>query len=414
MARNPIVNADGRTSYYTNSGVPYTTVSNPTDVNTIDKLAQPRDNNFTNKDASGTRVSHSGPGIGLLTSLDGKNTLWDNQDGTNHGNVGEGVGVVKVTGMPKRYQSQWPAMQDDIPFIQYGGMNRAINGRRLNGTSRPSLVQRNLHMRETVTEVREFELVDPKNPFLVRVKDKKNVSTYFPLEVVDTFVVKGAARRFQNIPLERSWTDPAIPFNTDMDKMPYLNTVLSMDSPYIRSMTTHIDELTLDVDVEVANGGAAPDVDWGDASAIDTGVSVTHTYAATGIYTVTVTSGTDVKTETFFMKDALYAPIPLSIVDPLFVSPPGTKSTSTTVTVDGTPFIKVFVDWGDGFSGSIPQGFDSYMPTTQTELQSTFDIAHTYTSAGSYVVRIFAEHLIESGLSQERKQVVLVKTVMVS
>jgi len=412
MARNPIVNSPGRQSYYTNSGVPYSTVDVPTDMATVDRLAQPRTSSFLNKDASGTRVSHSGQGAGIVANSTG-NLLWDNQDGTETGNLGEGVGVVKVTTQPKRHQSQMPTRQDDIPFIQFGGGSRMPNGRRLNGTAAPSLVQRRLHMRDVITEVREYELVDPKNPFLVRVKDKKSVATYFPQEVVDTFVVKGASRRFQNIPLDRGYAPPAIPINEDMDIMPYLNTSLSMDLPYIQTVTTHVDELELNIKTIVANGGAAPVVNWGDSST-DTGVDVTHTYASTGIYDITVTSGTDVKEYQFFMKDSSYAPIPLSIANPTFVSPAGTKSTSTTLTVAGTPFIKVFVDWGDGFSGNIPQGFDSYRPASQTPAASTFNLSHTYTSAGSYVVRIYAEHLIDGALSQERQQTSLVKTVAVT
>lgn len=413
MARNPIVNAAGRVSYYTNSGVPYSVVDQPTDVATVDKTAQPQDNNFLTKDASGTKVSHSGYGTGILVDSNGKNLLWDNEGGTNHGNTGEGIGIIKVTNMPRRHQSGCPTMQDDIPFVFYGSTNRALNGRRLTGTARPNLVQRKLHMRDVITEVREYELVDPKNPYVVRVKGRKSVSTYFPLEIVDAFVTKGASRRFQHIPLDRGYAPPAIPINEDMNKMPYLNTALSMDQPYIQSVERSINELTLTLKTTVANGGAVPVVNWGDGNS-DTGANVSHTYTSTGIYNVKITSGTDVKEATFFMRDSNYTPIPLSIAAPTFVSPAGTKSTSTTLTVDGTPSIKVFVDWGDSFSGNIPQGFDSYLPVTQTPAASTFNIAHTYTQPGSYVVRIFAEHLIEGDLSQERQQISLVKTVAVT
>jgi len=195
MTRNPIVNGPGRASYFTNSGQPYSTVDQPTDVALIDNLAQPRDNNF---------------------------------------------------------------------------INRAINGRRLTGTSRPSLIQRKLHMRDVITEVREFELVDPKNPFNVRVKSKKSVATYFPQEIVDTFVVKGASRRFQNIPLDQGYAPPAIPINEDMDSMPYLNTALSMEQPYIQTVTTHVDELELTIKAVVANAGSATlTVDWGETIMVE-------------------------------------------------------------------------------------------------------------------------------------------------
>jgi PKD repeat protein len=194
--------------------------------------------------------------------------------------------------------------------------------------------------------------------------------------------------------------------------MPYLETELSMKKPYIQSVTTHVDELELNIKTAIANGGAAPVIDWGDTNT-DTGTNVTHTYTNAGIYAVKVTSGTDVKEYTFFMRDVSYAPIPLSIVAPTFASPANTKSTSTALTVNGTPFIKVFVDWGDN-TGNIPQGFDAYLPVTQSPTDSTFNLAHTYQSAGSYVVRIFAEHLIEGAMAQERQQISLVKSVAVT
>jgi len=459
MARSPVFNTPDNHVYYTNSGVPYSTVANPGDLANIDKVAQPRENNFVNRDASGTVVTGSHI-QGTGTSVDGrKNILWDNQGGTATGTTGEGIGVIKVTTMPKRHQSFSPAIQDQ-PFLQYGGTNRSVGGRRMNG-SRPQMTNRKLHMRETVSTVTEYELPDPRNPFLAMIKDTKNVTTYFPEEKVDVFVVGGQSTRpskkFQVIPLDRSYADPAFAQNTDINHLPYLDAdtrpQLTMYSTYIQSLTEKIDGLELTLNAVLANAGSATySVDWGETLMIEgdpvgapdvfdtpdpqvttgiaSGTDVSHTYAVSGVYDVVLTNSADVsdtKKFTMFMKDTSFVPQALAFPS-AFVSnaAPWTVSGKTAsianFVVEGAPFISVFIDWGDN-TGS-HQNFEGFRPTGTTLTESTFNVSHTYKDAGSYMVKIYAEHLVDGVNStniygsnnvpnQARQQVTILKPVKI-
>lgn len=468
--RNPIQNAPGRTSYYTNSGTPYSSINQPTDIKNIDGLAQPLDAVFMNKDASGTRSNgdFKGSGVAPVFSVTatyavgavvaynkktykcktaittpgpwvaanwdvftGPNILWNNQEGDlpYNGATGQGIGVVKVTALagttgPGRYQYGMPETVNDIPFVIYG-TTRSVNGRRLNGTAAPNLVQRKLHMRETIVTKAEYELVDPKNPFLVKVKDHKQSITRFPLEIVDAFLVKNVnQKKSQFIPLDRGFAPSAIPMNEDINKLPYQSTVLSNNSPYIRNIQMSSDGLSLTL-TPVMQGTGTMSIDWGDTNTdtgLASGTETTHTYAATGVYDVKVTNDGDsndfYEIGNLFMKDASYVPIDLSFATPTFTAN-GTNGTKSTVTVNGTPFIKIFVDWGDGgFSkapyANVPSDMQGYTPVTQTAASTTFDISHNYKAAGSYNVKIYAEHLIDGALAPERKQISTLIPVTVS
>ena len=328
--------------------------------------------------------------------------------------MGQNVGTVKVTNQFRRHQSFNPLLQDQ-PFTQYGGTNRAIGGRRLNG-SMPQIWNRQLHLRESNVQQREFALVDPHNPFLVEVVGETNVDQYFPLEVVDTFVVGTQSRRnYYNIPLERSFKDPA-------------DTTITNALPFIFSIVKRQDLLDLTITVDVANAGLADTftINWGDGNTdigLATGAVTTHTYAATGIFDVSVSldsNPADIKTETLLITDATYVPAPLAFVTPITFASAARNLTST-ITVDGAPFIKIFVDFGDNPTGDgrsttppSPQEFFSFLPTAQTLTSSTFQIQHQYKHAGSYVVRIFAEHLVDDMHLQERRQIVHVQSVAVS
>jgi len=435
---NPIVNAPGRESYYTNAGNPYSTVDQPTDLANIDPLAQPKDAVFLNRDNSGTRATHQGRGVGLLqrppdpnnpAEPPGRNLIWDNQEGTPHGNTGQNIGVVKTTAGIRRSQSYSPALQDQ-PFTQYGGTNRAIGGRRLVGTANPTLRKRQLHLRDTITEVREFALKDPRNPFVVEVVGRKNVSTFFPQEVVDTFTVKGQSKRFQTIPLDRSFELPATPQNTDMNKLPYLNqpfstarryligdlvlfsgnlyratanmdpgpwnpvnwqlqgSVLSNVRPYIRDVA--IQKNLLDVTVTAALQGAGTmAIDWGTGTpttGVASGVATTFTYPASGLYDITISNEmdpNDVQVMTSnFVRDAGWTPTDLAW-DPAFADPAydpwvvngRTITLANPLVVTGSPFIKLIVYFGEE-SGSL-QNLHGFLPTSSTLTNATFSSVPT-------------------------------------
>ena len=486
MARHPVFNTPGQTAYYTNSGVPYSTVTNPGDLAAVDKVAQPRENNFVNRDASGTVVTGSHV-QGTGTTVDGrKNILWDNEGGEMTGTTGEGIGVIKTTTMPKRHQGYAPPVQDQ-PFIQFGGTNRIVGGRRMNG-SRPQMANRKLHMRETVTSVTEYELVDPRNPFLAKAKETKSVSTYFPEEKVDVFVVGGQSTRpskkFQVTPLDRSYADPAFAQNTDINHMPYLDgdtrpQMTMLSSKYFQTVSIQDNLLDLAINAVIANndGTATYTVNWGDGTTsvgvepvgvleYDSGTSystgdkviyngglyestasttgtwtpgnwtllgtigVNHTYAASGVYEVVLTNSADAndtKTYTMFMKNASYVPKALAFpsafmanANPWTVS--GRTASIVNLVVEGAPFINVFIDWGDN-TGS-HQNFEGFRPALETLTQSTFNVAHTYQTAGSYMVKIYAEHLVDGVNSaniygsnnvpnQSRKQITVLKPVKV-
>ena len=423
MRRNPIINAPGRTSYYTNSGVPYSTIDAPSDLSTMDQAAQPRETVFINKDNSGARVSGSMVGSGDGAGKNGMNLMWDNERGAPHGNTGQDIGLVKVSAQAKRHQSRSPAIQDQ-PFLQYGVGTQMVNGRRLTGTSHPSTRMRQLHMRETVQEVREFELVDPRNPYLVRVSGKKNVATYFPLEITDVMVVQGQNnRRHQAIPMDRGYAAPALPINTNMNKLPYLpdETRANMSNlqPFIRNVEFREDNLLLSI-MPALQGAGTMTIDWGDGntnSGVASGDTINNTYAATGVYTVTITNdgdASDAHSYKMFMRADGWVPLALSWETQWYQRlPDGSenpaynanhnpwsvsgRNVSLSLPVKGSPFIKLFVDWGDG-TGSL-QNFDRVFPTTETDEITTFDIRHAYKMPGSYQVKIYAEHLVDGALT---------------
>ena len=458
FGRNPIINSPGRVSYFTNSGQPYTEVDNPSDVRNIDPLAQPRETVFVNKDASGTRASAgSGTGIGLLVGNDGKNLLWDNTDGTFTGNTGQDIGVVKVTGQFKRHQSRKSTdMVTDIPFVQYGGTSTAIGGRRLVG-SQPQLSKRKLHMTDTVVATREYRLRDPRNPFSAEVVpgSERTVHTHFQEEAVDVFVVGYPAQRYQRIPLERGFTSPRYPINTiggthpvtgqnlnqfqpdAIGNLPYINQSIEINTEtYLKDIIIHPNFLALGITATLANdngGTATYSVDWGDGTPVAAGIASgtaapAKTYANTGVFTVRIINDanpTDVKEEIYFMKAPGWLPTPLAF-DPAFealalTAVAGAQAhTFAPFVVQGAPFIKLMVDFGDGaMSGSAHQNLTSFLPISQSLTESTFQLSHRYTHRGTFKMSIWAERLSDeaadgqTGLTQQRQQVLLVKTVRV-
>ena len=615
FGRNPIVNAPGRTSYFTNSGIPYSTVERATDLANIDRLAQPRDTAFINRDDSGTRASFgSGTGIGMIGApppeasglpqysrtdsyaigdrvvrgqnvyealvvitpttpwnennwrlvATGKNLLWDNERGEFTGNTGQDIGVVKVTGQHGRYQYRKNTdMVTDIPFIQFGGTNTAIGGRRLVG-SQPQLSKRQLHLRDTVVATREYRLRDPKNPFSAEVVpgSQQNVHTHFLEEAVDVFVVGYPANRYQRIPLERGFTPPRYPINTiggthpttgqnlnqfqpdAIGNLPYLGpgraptweqamaypsgaivvrgdalysanvaipantawnaaqwtfmrnvtTIEINTETYLKDIVVHPNYLNLTITATLANDGdgtATYTVDWGDGTTnagIASGTAAPmRTYAQTGVYTVRIINDAnpaDVKEEPYFMKAAGWLPTPLAF-DPAFAALDLTTNanaaragsrphTFAPFVVQGSPFIKLAVDFGDGaMSGSAHQNLTGFLPlpynpgtgldpfdntvayakgarilegnivyqalggiatggawnpalweavgtTTPTLNASVFILKHRYTHRGTFKMSIWAERLSDEvtdhlgttpGLTQQRQQIVIHKPV---
>jgi len=455
---NPIVNAPGRISYFTNSGVPYTEVVNPSDVRNIDPLAQPKETVFINKNASGTRAGvGAGHGVGFPidpSDPESRNIMWDNERGKWTGNTGQDIGVVKVTGQIGAYHKSYSPFPQDTPFIQYGATNKSINGRRLVG-SRPQMAKRPMSMTAAVVATREYELRDPRNPFSATVKEgsQANVHTQFLPDAVDVMVVAMPNnRKHMRIPMDRGWTAPRYPINTlgtvqgsapagqaagsfasqNIGTRPYINPSIEINTQtYIQNFVIKAEKGSLDMAVtaNLANAGAATfSVDWGDGSPVSTGNAtgntVTHTFANTGVYDVRISNSADpndFKVERYFMTDPAYVPLPLSF-DPAFeaaqfTATPGTEF-STTFRVNGAPFIKIAVNWGEDRVGSL-QNLIGYMPDSGNVpvdiTGADFTIRHTYKYRGTYMVKIYAEHLVDDGPNiQQRRQITVVKHIQVS
>jgi hypothetical protein len=288
-------------------------------------------------------------------------------------------------------------------------------------------------MRDTVTVVNEYELVDPRNPFNARVSGRRNVSQYFPQEITDVMIQPGQSHKFsrhQVIPMDRGWAAPALPINDDINIFPYTDPDLSMTHPFIQGITMVDNLLSLSITAAIQNAGPGTtyDVVWGNgttSAATASGGTVTTTYATSGVYDVSIRNSAnpqDIKTYRMFMRDATWTPVPLSF-DPAFVAnvSPFTVTAGRRLTltaplrVNGDPSIHLFVDFGDN-TGSL-QEHHAFRPTTEELTHSTFTFDHTYKYPGSYMVRIFAEHLIDdmagTPTGQQRNQIMILKPVRV-
>ena len=133
---------------------------------------------------------------------------------------------------------------------------------------------------------------------------------------------------------------------------------------------------TVSLSVSTTGNPSALSVDWGDgmteALTINSGggANATHTYAATGMYTVTVTASNLVASTTATAMFQLTA-IPAAMSDVVIVSGP-TPQGVVTIINNSTPVCSdVIIDWGDG--------------TTPGNANST---THTYTASGVYDILV--------------------------
>jgi adhesin/invasin len=120
-------------------------------------------------------------------------------------------------------------------------------------------------------------------------------------------------------------------------------------------------------------------IDWGDGATTDLGTvagsrTVTHTYFRSGPYTITATSTSDDETFTTAtsVTVASGASITLSAVSP--TNPLAGSPITLTVTPAAGTAPRVVMDWGDGSSSDL------------NIVSSARGVAHTYSSAGSYII----------------------------
>lgn len=148
--------------------------------------------------------------------------------------------------------------------------------------------------------------------------------------------------------------------------------VLSADDPNDRFT------VTADITLPPQSSGEAT-VDWGDGTDVETvtvgvdgTVTTSHTYAAAGVYTVTVRRTDD---ESFRAREAVSVPVAdAPAVASVTGDPADATGQTAQITYDNAPNGPVTVDWGDG--------------TALEDGAQAATLTHAYAAPGTYTVTI--------------------------
>lgn len=367
MSRNPIVNGPGYTAYYTASGEPYTTVT--TDLSVLDKTKQPKEN------------------VVFVTGNTGSSQTIIGENGT-----GSEVNVVKVTNTSKYIGRE---IRDINQFIVWGS-NQKLGNMRLNGSYKYKDPDQ---LKQAFSSEATWELKDPKNPYSQVVKSQKAIYTFYP-EVNDYIVVKNQGNKFT------ASNDDGRGDFYEGEVVPVITDVR------LYSIEVQKNFLTIILKAILQGSTGTVSVDWGDGSnddGISGGSNISHNYAQSGSYDVTVAMTDDPKekhTIKVFVAASDYEPTPAKIDSAEFT----TEDTTVTgvITVTGTPEVVIDIDWYDG--SGLPEETERFYPDTVVGEVSTFNVTHTYNpnmSGGGTPVMIYTENFFDNIKHQDKMRKVV-------